>query len=50
MTAYPQSSASTYALHLLSETTEFFDASHSLNFDQRRRPKTLRTAMATAFF
>jgi hypothetical protein len=24
--------------------------SHSLSFDQRRRPDTLRTAMATAFF
>jgi hypothetical protein len=24
--------------------------SHSLSFDQRRRPETLRTAMATAFF
>ena len=24
--------------------------SHSRNFDQRRRPETLRTAMATAFF
>ena len=28
----------------------FFDASHSLNFDHRRRPETLRVAMATAFF
>ena len=26
------------------------DCSHSRNFDQRRRPETLRTAMATAFF
>jgi hypothetical protein len=50
MTAYPQSSASTYALHLLSGSTDFFDPSHSLNFDQRRRPDTLRTAMTTAFF
>jgi hypothetical protein len=24
--------------------------SHSSSFDQRRRPETLRTAMATAFF
>jgi len=24
--------------------------SHSFNFDHRRRPETLRTAMATAFF
>jgi transposase-like protein len=24
--------------------------SHSFNFDQRRRPEALRTAMATAFF
>ena len=24
--------------------------SHSFNFDQRRRPDTLRTAIATAFF
>jgi hypothetical protein len=24
--------------------------SHSLSFDQRLRPETLRTAMATAFF
>src|ERR1700720_3077310 len=38
MTAYPQSSASTYALHLLPGSTDFFDPSHSLNFDQRRRP------------
>ena len=28
----------------------FFVASHSLNFDHRRRPETFRTAMATAFF
>ena len=28
----------------------FFDASHSLNFDHRRRPEVLRTAMAIAFF
>src|SRR5262249_8488744 len=27
-----------------------FRASHSLNFDHRRRPEALRTAMATAFF
>src|ERR1700686_3906884 len=26
------------------------DCSHSRSFDQRRRPDTLRTAMATAFF
>jgi hypothetical protein len=26
------------------------EASHSLNLDQRRRPETLRTAIATAFF
>jgi hypothetical protein len=26
------------------------DCSHSRSFDQRRRPETLRTAMATAFF
>jgi hypothetical protein len=25
-------------------------ASHSASFDQRRRPETLRTAIATAFF
>ena len=25
-------------------------ASHSFNFDHRRRPEALRTAMATAFF
>ena len=25
-------------------------ASHSFNFDQRRRPETFFTAMATAFF
>jgi hypothetical protein len=25
-------------------------ANHSFNFDHRRRPDTLRTAMATAFF
>ena len=28
----------------------FFYANHSLNFDHRRRPEALRTAMATAFF
>jgi hypothetical protein len=27
-----------------------FGRSHSLSFDHRRRPETLRTAMATAFF
>jgi hypothetical protein len=27
-----------------------WDASHSLSFDQRRRPETLRTAIATALF
>jgi hypothetical protein len=26
------------------------DCGHSRSFDQRRRPETLRTAMATAFF
>jgi hypothetical protein len=34
----------------LSMSVDRLDASHSLNFDQRRRPETLRTAMATAFF
>ncbi len=28
----------------------FGSASHSFNFDHRRRPDTLRTAIATAFF
>ena len=31
-------------------STHWCRPSHSLNFDQRRRPETLRTAMATAFF
>jgi hypothetical protein len=35
---------------LLSTPADYLDANHSLNFDQRRRPETLRTAMATAFF
>jgi transposase InsO family protein len=30
-------------------SSRFFGASHSPSFDQRRRPDTLRTAMATAF-
>ena len=35
---------------LRSPFTEVFGASHSPSFDQRRRPETLRTAMAMAFF
>jgi hypothetical protein len=35
---------------LRSPLTDVFDASHSPSFDQRRRPETLRTAMAMAFF
>jgi len=30
--------------------TDDVGRSHSSSFDQRRRPETLRTAMATAFF
>jgi len=30
--------------------TDASERNHSLSFDQRRRPETLRTAMATAFF
>jgi hypothetical protein len=30
--------------------TETSALNHSASFDQRRRPETLRTAMATAFF
>ena len=35
---------------LRSALTDVFGASNSPSFDQRRRPETLRTAMATAFF
>jgi hypothetical protein len=36
--------------HALASRFETCALSHSANFDQRRRPETLRTAMATAFF
>src|SRR6266568_8091353 len=35
---------------LFCELSPLGEASHSCSFDQRRRPETLRTAMATAFF
>jgi hypothetical protein len=41
------SDARHHALTLRFETSAL---SHSCSFDQRRRPETLRTAMATAFF
>ena len=35
---------------LRSVLIDVFGTNHSLSFDRRRRHKTLRTAMATAFF
>jgi hypothetical protein len=36
--------------HALTQRFETSALSHSVSFDQRRRPETLRTAMAMAFF
>jgi hypothetical protein len=37
-------------LLLVRDSLRMGPASHSFNFDHRRRPDTLRTAIATAFF
>lgn len=50
LSAAPERLDDLTAASLADNVTGMIGRSHSSSFDQRRRPETLRTAMATAFF